>query len=259
MSQYPRQHLEPLEIPSSPVCMLLLAIACQAADEPFFDRAVQLEDGEPAAGAETLRGTGAGSSGSTGTAVERDTAGGGLSASPSSTSSSVEHDEPSSPSSGADGGPPSSNGPDASPSANDAPAQGLPPCSTEACVACREGQLCGPGLVCHPQQGSCVPPCDSDGACAAAPGLPVCTGNDDTVLGVCAECRVDADCASDDLPACDGRGVCVECTTNQHCADQGGDRNACNAEQGRCVECVTDADCGSENPVCVDAECEETD
>ena len=245
------------EIWSDPLCAVLLVAACQAPDAAFFDRPVSPRPMPPVSGAGTPEGTTDGETGSAGPATGPATPDG--SDSPGSRPVPAMPSDDGESTSSTDVTPPSSSEPDVPPAGDDAPNLEGPSCVTEACVACRDEGRCEAGLLCHPQRGLCVPPCTSGADCDAAADTPICTGTADSVIGVCVECETDLDCVSDDLPACDATGACVECTTNEHCADQGSNRNVCNAESALCVECVTAADCDSDNPVCVDGECEEED
>jgi hypothetical protein len=235
----------------------LFIAACQAPEASFFDRPLSLD--EPSSAPATMasdspQATSDGASEPAGSLGMAPNAGD----SPASSSTSSPP-----PPSGIGPSPadedvlnPGSNEPEVPPLGDGAEGPAPPPCTADACVACRDEERCADGLVCHPQQGLCVTSCSSDAACDAASGTPICAGNDETVLGICVECEADPDCASDDLPACNVRGVCVECTTNEHC-DPGSEESVCDAERGLCVECVTDADCDADNPVCLDGECEE--
>lgn len=233
------------------MCVVLLVAACQAPDAAFFDRPVSPGPVLPATGAGTPEGTTDGETEPRPAAPA--TPDGSDSPSSGSTPAPAMPSDDGEPTSSTDVSSPSSSEPDGPP----APSLEDPSCVTEACLTCRDEGRCEAGLVCHPQGGLCVAPCISAADCDAAGGTPICTRTTDSALGVCVECGTDLDCVSDDLPACDFSGACVECMTNEHCADQGSDRNVCNAASALCVECVTAADCDSDNPVCADGECEE--
>ena len=248
----PMRHAE--KIRGCPLHLSLLLAACQAPNDDFFD---QPFSPAPRPSASSMSGTPDGTpNGMREETSPSEDMGQSVVGAPNGPSSSEPSATP--PSAATTPGTPSE--PSAPSPGDDTSEPNPPPCTSDACAACRDEQGCGDGLVCHPREATCVPACSSGAACDPNSGTPVCAGEGDNVLGVCAECEADGDCELDgDLPACGPAGICVECTTQEHCADQGSGRAKCDVTLSFCVECLTDADCDSDNPVCLDGECDEAD
>jgi hypothetical protein len=144
--------------------------------------------------------------------------------------------------------PPSESAPDDT-DVEDAGLPLQPACDTPECESCVERGACNfeaSTLLCHPVTASCRLPCDPD-APVEQPNCPADEHCD--ARGLCVECRMDADCGSDSLRACDGaRGVCVECATDSHCPVE---RPTCDVEGSLCVECLVDGDCAATGEVCL--------
>jgi hypothetical protein len=127
-----------------------------------------------------------------------------------------------------------------------------PRCSpeTDAC-SCVEDAECHGALRCAlptatARRPICLPPCASDGDCAARAGLPRCAAKSKK----CVACGSDADCDAAGPAHCSqSLGVCVGCADDGECAGSG--ERYCNPNLGLCATCRTDADCaGTTTPAC---------
>ncbi len=115
---------------------------------------------------------------------------------------------------------------------------GTPLCLDNACVACREDDVCTGNDRCEPVGDTCVA-CLGDGGDTCPTATPAC----DTAFH-CVECAASADCAEPAASACNvATHLCEGCARAGDCSHLAA-TPACDVASGTCVECASTADCG---------------